>query len=111
MNKVIAIYLSSLMLAGCVNVVSVRNPFSNEKVEEIYQGTKTATTVALVVSFPQMMSDRPSDYGFKPYNMLTIPCGIVCFADVMLESVVDTVCLPFDIPVSKNRNEKKGNSK
>lgn len=108
MKKLVAFSLASLMLSGCVNVFTVRNPFSDTKVKSAYQSTMMAAGASAVVAFPQQMSDCPDDYGFKVYNIFTVPLGIVCFADSILESVVDTVCLPFDIPVSNKRNKKKG---
>lgn len=107
MNKILATTLSALLLAGCANMITVRNPFNDTKVSEVYQCTRCAAGASVVVAFPQMMSDCPGDYGPQIYNILTVPLGIVCFADAILESVVDTVCLPFDIPISNKRKENR----
>ena len=50
-----------------------------------------------------MMSDNPGDNGFQMMNILTIPLGCVVMCDAVCEAVVDTVCLPFDWPISAKR--------
>ena len=107
MKRLIVISGAALLLAGCANMITVRNPFSDDRVQEVYQCTRMAAGASVVVAFPQMMSDCPSEYGPQLYNILTVPLGVLCFADAICESVVDTVCLPFDIPISNKRNENK----
>lgn len=93
---------------GCVNAFTVRNPFSDAKVERIYQSTSAAACASIVVAFPQMMSDCPSDYGaYLPFNILTVPLGCLCLVDAVVEGVADTVCLPFDYPMSRYRRRKE----
>ena len=41
-------------------------------------------------------------------NCISIPFfGLPCLVDTILEGVVDTVCLPYDIPVSIQRQKDK----
>ena len=58
--------------------------------------------MSYVVMFPQVMASGEHS-AFVPENIISIPCGIVCFCDTVLEAVVDTVCLPYDWPVSNYR--------
>ena len=39
-------------------------------------------------------------------NIFTIPVGCLCFVDVALEGVVDTVCWPWDSYISDARRVK-----
>lgn len=105
MKKLIPICLA-LALTGCVNTLLTRNPYSNEKVQRVYQSTTMAAAGSFIIMFPQMMSDAPSMHGFDPLNILTVPIGLLCFCDVPLELAVDTVCLPFDWPISRYRDRK-----
>ena len=38
-------------------------------------------------------------------NILTIPIGCICFVDVALEGVVDTICYPYDKCVADERSK------
>ena len=41
-------------------------------------------------------------------NIFTIPVGCICFVDVALEGVVDTICYPYDAYAN---NKERGNLK
>ena len=70
------------------------------------QSTGTAAALALVCSFPQMMSDNPSTPSFMWENCLTIPfLGLPCAVDAACEAVVDTVCLPCDLWLAGARRD------
>ena len=92
----IGIALVSLMCGDCINCI-VRHSPREPHITSVYQCTRMAAAVSIVMACPQMMSDAPS-HGFEAMNLLTIPCGIVFFCvDVPCELVLDTVCLPYDI--------------
>ena len=42
MKKLIVISGAALLLAGCANMITVRNPFSDDRVQEVYQCTRMA---------------------------------------------------------------------
>lgn len=54
--------------------------------------------------FPQVMASGGHD-AFILENIISIPCGLVCMCDVPFEAVVDTVCLPYDMVVSRKKDE------
>lgn len=96
----------AVVLSGCVNCYT-RCPGTNGKIKGIYQSAKTAAVFSYVVSFPQVMSDSPKDYRLDLMNIITVPAGIVVFCDAVAEFVVDTICLPFDWPISEYRKGTK----
>lgn len=102
-KPIIAIAL--LAIVGCVNIGVTRNPFTSVKIEHTYQSTFATASVAWIISFPQLISDNPSDYSFKVYNAVTVPLGALCLADAFCESVIDTVCWPVDHYIAKSRNK------
>jgi hypothetical protein len=64
--------------------------------------------ITIIASFPQMMADSASHPAFMWENLVSIPLfGLPCLVDTVLEAVVDTVCLPYDIPVSIQRQKDK----
>lgn len=104
MKKIItAVVACSIMFGGCVNLALTRNPFSDTKINGCYQSTKIAACAAVVVAFPQMMSDNPSDYDFMFGNIFTVPLSVVVFADAICESPIDTLCLPYDMFASEKK--------
>ena len=103
--KQIPALIASLMLlatAGCMNLYT-RCPGTDREIASCYQSTEWMFTLSYVVAFPQVMSPGSADE-FYWENIITIPCGLVCLADTACEAVVDTVCLPFDYPISIYRN-------
>ena len=93
-----------LACAGCVNVYT-RFPTTSERIERVYQCSREAAGLSILVAFPQMMSDSPGA-GYMWENIFTIPLGCLCLCDAAVEAVVDTVCLPYDWPVSASRSRK-----
>lgn len=83
----------------------MRAPFTDARIERAYQSTHTAMSVATVCAFPQSMSDRPSDYRFRAFNLLTVPLGAAVLADAACETVADTVMFPFDCAISAHRRK------
>ena len=55
-----------------------------------------------MVMFPQVMASGGHEV-FIPENIISIPCGLVCMCDVPFEVVLDTICLPYDWPISRYR--------
>lgn len=108
-KKLFVLPLAAALLSGCVNVYE-RWPTSAPQVVDIYQATRAAAGLAVVGSFPQMMSDSPSDSGSLRWeNCLTVPfIGLPCAVDALCEAVLDTALLPCDLILSNQRN-KKGN--
>lgn len=94
------------LFAGCANLYT-RSPWTDAKLEETYQPTKMAMGCSFVVAFPQCMSDNPSDYGFQPVNVISIPLGLLVFCDGIVEGALDTVCFPADYFIVKSRKEAK----
>lgn len=87
----------AVAVSGCVSVAYTRNPFSDSELQVTYQATRTAAMASIIVAFPQMMSDCPSDYGaYVPLNILTVPLGLLVLCDAVVEAVPDTVCWPVD---------------
>ena len=103
--RIIAMLVCASMsfLCGCVNVC-VRG-LAMDRIEETYQCTKTAFGFSYVLMFPQVMSPTGGEH-FMWENLLTIPVGVIGFADTACEAVIDTVCLPVDWPLSAYRNKK-----
>ena len=89
------------MFSGCVNLYT-RCPTTDEKITMVYQCSREAAGLSVLVAFPQAMNDGPSR-GFMWENIFTIPLGCLCLCDAAVEACVDTVCLPFDWPISKGR--------
>jgi hypothetical protein len=90
-----------MFACGCVNLYT-RCPWTNEQITMVYQCSREAAGLSVLVAFPQAMSDGPSR-GFMWENIFTIPLGCLCMCDAAVEACVDTVCLPFDWPISKGR--------
>ena len=109
MTKFKAIFVAALatLFTGCMNAY-VRWPTTSREIESVYQSTGEMAGITLIASFPQMMSDNGSPDGFIPENLISIPFfGLPCFVDTVLEGVVDTICLPYDIPISIHREKDK----
>ena len=100
----IAAICALALLAGCVNCYT-RCPGTDVRIEAVYQPSRTAVECSVICAFPQMMSDCPSDDGFKSYNVLTVPLGFLILGDALCESVLDTMFLPADYFISKSRKE------
>lgn len=94
----------AVAVSGCVSVAYTRNPFSDSELQVTYQATRTAAMASIIVAFPQMMSDCPGT-GFDPFNIFTIPLGVLVLGDAVAEAAVDTVCLPVDWPLSRARRK------
>lgn len=95
--------LSVVLLSGCMNMY-VRNPITDRRIGDTYQSTGEMYLWSIVTAFPQCM--KPSGGNdLEWYNILTIPLGLVVFADDCCEAVVDTICYPFDV----TRKPKKRN--
>lgn len=98
---------ASFGLCGCVNIYT-RWPTSSARIGSCYQSTRVASAFAVIGSFPQMMSDAPSDYALQWENLFTVPfLGVPCSVDAVCEACVDTVCLPVDWPLSAYRKKQK----
>ena len=96
-----------LFLTGCMNMY-VRWPTTSREIESVYQSTGEMAGITLIASFPQMMADSGPHPAFMWENCISIPFfGLPCFVDTVLEGVVDTICLPYDIPVSIHREKDK----
>lgn len=93
------------LCAGCVNCY-MRWPESDARIETVYQPSRTALEFSIICAFPQMLSDCPSDVGFKAYNVLTVPLGLLVLGDALCEAVVDTVLFPIDYSIAKLRKAK-----
>ena len=106
MKRLIAILAAALLSSGCVNVYE-RWPTSDPQIVDIYQATRAAAGLAIIGSFPQMMSDNPSDSGsFHWENCLTVPfIGLPCAVDALCEAVLDTALLPCDLLLTNQRKE------
>ena len=91
---------------GCVNCYT-RWPTTDERSDRVYQCSREAAALSVLVSFPQAMSDGPSR-GFMWENLFTIPfLGLPCAVDAVCEACIDTVCLPVDWPLAASRREGK----
>lgn len=104
-GTVIAVCALSLA-AGCVNLYT-RFPTTNAKIEQVYQSSRQAAGLSIIVAFPQMMSDAPGQ-GYMLENVFTVPLGCLCLCDAVCEAAIDTVCLPFDWPISAKRKRDQG---
>ena len=101
--KNMLILSAALILGGCVNLYT-RAPWTNGKIENVYQCSRAAAGMSVIVAFPQMMSDAPHPEIILA-NIFTIPLGCVCICDAACEAVIDTVCLPFDWQISAERRK------
>lgn len=90
---------------GCVNCYT-RWPTTDEKITMVYQCSREAAGLSVLVAFPQMMSDGPSR-GFMWENIFTVPLGCLCLCDAAVEACIDTVCLPVDWPLAASRKEAR----
>lgn len=104
-HRIMLLFLATAM-CGCVNCYT-RWPTTDERITKVYQCSREAAELSILCSFPQAMSDGPSR-GFMWENLLTIPfLGLPCAVDAVCEAVIDTVCLPFDWPISAARRKDK----
>ena len=92
-------------MCGCVNCYT-RWPTTDERIDRVYQCSREAAALSVIVSFPQMMSDGPSR-GFMWENIFTVPLGCLCLCDAAVEACIDTVCLPVDWPLAASRKEAR----
>ena len=108
MKKLLTIFtvLILLLTSGCMNLYT-RSPFTEKRLERTYQPSGETFGLAIIVSFPQMMSDNPSTPDFMVENIFTIPCGIIVGVDGCAELVLDTVFWPFDKIIVYNRTKDK----
>lgn len=104
MGRIVGTVIAACALsleAGCVNLYT-RFPTTNAKIEQVYQSSRQAAGLSIIVAFPQMMSDAPGQ-GYMLENVFTVPLGCLCLCDAVCEAAIDTVCLPFDWPISAKR--------
>ncbi len=99
--RLLATLLTCAALCGCVNCYT-RFPTTNAKIEQVYQSSRQAAGLSIIVAFPQMMSDVPGQ-GYMWENIFTVPLGCLCLCDAVCEAAIDTACLPFDWPISVKR--------
>ena len=94
------------LMTGCVNLYT-RCPGTDEKITQVYQCSREAAALAVIGSFPQMMSDNPSTSGSWCWeNLISIPfIGLPFAVDAVCEACIDTVCLPVDWPLAASRKE------
>ena len=104
-TKILVVALALSMTVGCVNLYT-RWPTTDEKITMVYQCSREAAGLSVLVAFPQAMSDGPSR-GFMWENIFTIPLGCLCLCDAAVEACVDTVCLPVDLPLAASRRGGK----
>ena len=92
--KIFAWIALALSMTGCVNLY-VRCPGTPSKIN----------TVPQVISWrgAQVEARSSTRETFVMENLITIPIGCIGFCDTALEAVVDTVCLPYDWPISNYR--------
>ena len=93
------------LMTGCVNLYT-RCPGTDEKITQVYQCSREAAALSIIVAFPQMMSDAPHD-AYRWENIFTVPLGCLCLCDAAVEACIDTVCLPVDWPLSASRKGGK----
>ena len=105
MKKLLATVLMACTMTGCVNLYT-RWPTTDEKITMVYQCSREAAGLSVLVAFPQMMSDVPNG-GFMWENIFTIPVGCLCLCDAAVEACIDTVCLPVDWLLAASRKEAK----
>ncbi len=107
MRKVFPILLAAIM-SGCMNCY-VRAPWTDGRIERVYECSREVAALSVICAFPQMMSDSPSTSGSWCWaNLFTVPfMGLPCAVDALCEGVVDTVCLPIDWPLAEARKEDK----
>lgn len=104
MGRIVGTVLAACALSlasGCANLYT-RFPTTNAKIEQVYQSSRQAAGLSIIVAFPQMMSDVPGQ-GYMWENIFTVPLGCLCLCDAVCEAAIDTVCLPFDWPISAKR--------
>ncbi len=107
MTRIFRIFCIGALLAcaGCVNLYT-RFPTTSERIERVYQCSREAAGLSILVAFPQMMSDGPHEtYIWE--NIFTVPLGCLCLCDAAAEACIDTVCLPVDWPLAASRREGK----
>ena len=102
----IIIFFALMFTSGCMNLYT-RSPLTEKRIERTYQSTGETFSLAIIVSFPQMMSDNPSTPDFMMENIFTIPCGIVVGVDGCAELVLDTVFWPCDKIIVYSRIKEK----
>ena len=105
MKKLFTVALMACALSGCMNIWT-RNPMTKTEITSVYQSSRMMAGVAIVIAFPQMMSDCPSEPAFLPLNLISIPLGGLVMCDAVCEAALDTVFLPFDWPISAYRKRK-----
>jgi hypothetical protein len=106
MKKLLAI-AALAFTAGCMNLCTRAPWTTSQRIESCYQSSRWVAGVGLICMFPQVMSDCPGDGGFVFENVFTIPFGLLVECEAVVEAAVDTVCLPFDWPVSAYRRRER----
>ena len=97
----ITILFFASALCGCVNMYE-RAPWTDPEIRSVYQCSRAAAGMSVIVAFPQMMSDAPH-LELILANIFTVPVGCLCLCDAACEAVIDTACLPFDCFLAKRR--------
>ena len=98
--------MATMLFGGCVNIYT-RAPWTDAKIEHVYQSTVSAAGVSTVVAFPQIMSDGHSE-PLMIENIFTIPLGLLGLCDAACEAALDTIFLPIDWPLSAYRESHQG---
>lgn len=104
MKKSVYVIAICALVSGCMNV-RVRMPWTETKIADVYQCSMGTFCMAYICAFPQVMSDCPGSNKLEAYNILTVPLSLLFVADAILETAVDTVFLPADYLLKKNREE------
>lgn len=104
MRTLMAVAMFALF-GGCVNLYT-RCPWTDPEIMSVYQCSREAAAMSVLVAFPQAMSDGPSR-GFMWENVFTIPIGCVGMCFAVGEACIDTACLPVDWPLSAYRQPKE----
>ena len=104
-TKILVVALALSMTVWCVNLYT-RWPTTDKKITMVYQCSREAADLSVLVAFPQMMIYMPNG-GFVFENIFTIPVGCLCLCNTAVEACIDTVCLPVDWTLAASRKEAK----
>ena len=105
-KRTLLAFVLASFLSGCMNLYT-RCPGTPPRIEDTYQSTCSTAGMSYVVMFPQVIMSTGNNEVLYPENIISIPLGCICFVDVALEAVIDTVCYPADAMLRNNRAVKE----
>lgn len=101
-----AIIAAAALLSGCANLI-LRTPLTSERIRTVYQPTAAQAGLTMAAAMPQTLFEPIPKYEFCFENIFTVPFAVIPAADLVVESALDTVFLPFDAYLAHTREKER----